>query len=93
MFVWLPSPDLSIQRVAARVRAGGHFVPEETIRRRYEGGLRNLFQFYMPLVTSWKVIDNSATHDVKEIAEYNVSAGLKVKDEQKWTDLKSKWEA
>jgi predicted ABC-type ATPase len=34
-FVWLPSPEMSIQRVAARVRSGGHYIPEAVIRRRY----------------------------------------------------------
>ena len=47
-------------RVAARVRLGGHAVPEETIRRRYRSGLRNLFSLYRPLTTTWRVYDNSA---------------------------------
>jgi predicted ABC-type ATPase len=91
IFVYLPSPDLAVERVAARVRAGGHAVPEETIRRRYEGGLRNLFNFYMPLVTSWKLIDNASTHDVQEVAEYNEGTGLLVKDEMKWANLTTRW--
>ena len=33
-FIWVPSSDVSVERVKARVRAGGHSVPEETIRRR-----------------------------------------------------------
>lgn len=35
-YVWLPSAEMAVQRVAARVRAGGHDVAPETIRRRYE---------------------------------------------------------
>ena len=35
VFLWLPSADFAIERVADRVRSGGHNVPEETIRRRY----------------------------------------------------------
>ena len=31
-YLWLPSPDFAIARVAERVRMGGHYVPEETIR-------------------------------------------------------------
>lgn len=42
MFLWLRSADLAVQRVRERVRAGGHDVPEEVIRRRYDAGLRNL---------------------------------------------------
>jgi predicted ABC-type ATPase len=43
VFLWLPSADFAVGRVADRVRLGGHTVPEETIRRRYRSGLRNFF--------------------------------------------------
>jgi len=44
VFLWLPSADFAVQRVANRVRLGGHDVPEMTIRRRYHLGLYNFFQ-------------------------------------------------
>jgi predicted ABC-type ATPase len=59
LFLWLESEDLAVNRVAARVRLGGHEVPEGTVRRRYQRGLRNLFNLYVPLVDSWQVFDNS----------------------------------
>jgi predicted ABC-type ATPase len=59
LFLWLESADLAVDRVAARVRLGGHDVPEGTVRRRYKRGLRNLFDLYMPLADSWQVFDNS----------------------------------
>ena len=59
LFLWLESADLAVDRVAARVRVGGHDVPEITVRRRYERGLRNFFQLYLPLVDSWQMFDNS----------------------------------
>jgi predicted ABC-type ATPase len=59
LFLWLESADLAVDRVAARVRLGGHDVPEGTVRRRYKRGLRNLFGLYMPLADSWQVFDNS----------------------------------
>jgi len=59
VFLWLPSADLSVARVSERVRLGGHHVPEETIRRRYEAGLRNFFALYRPLATSWSFLDNA----------------------------------
>lgn len=34
-FCGLPSPELHIARVEARVAAGGHPIPEEKIRDRY----------------------------------------------------------
>ena len=35
IFLWLPSADFAVDRVADRVRLGGHDVPEATVRRRY----------------------------------------------------------
>lgn len=59
LFFWLNSPDLAIRRVAGRVSVGGHPVPEDVIRRRYEAGRRNLFELYTPISDYWLVIDNS----------------------------------
>jgi predicted ABC-type ATPase len=39
IFVWLRSVDLAIERVAERVRRGGHSIPPEQIRRRYQRGI------------------------------------------------------
>jgi predicted ABC-type ATPase len=56
---WLPSAEMAIARVAQRVRLGGHFVDDDTVRRRYDRGLRNFFRLYRPLTTSWSSFDNS----------------------------------
>src|SRR5271165_5408705 len=40
VYIWIPSPDMAIERVSGRVKHGGHSVPDETIRRRYLGGLK-----------------------------------------------------
>jgi predicted ABC-type ATPase len=58
-FLWLPSPDEAVARVANRVRQGGHNIPEATIRRRFQAGLHNFFQIYAPIVTSWDLLDAS----------------------------------
>jgi predicted ABC-type ATPase len=59
-FLRLQSADLAVARVANRVHQGGHNVPEDTIRRRFGLGLRNLFQLYLPLVDTWWLYDTSA---------------------------------
>ncbi len=59
IFLWLPSADHAVGRVARRVRLGGHHVDEETVRRRYRSGLRNFFELYRPLANRWSVYDNS----------------------------------
>ena len=58
-FLWLPSADLAVARVANRVRQGGHSIPEDVIRRRFKLGISNLFSLYMTLVDDWWLYDAS----------------------------------
>ncbi len=58
-FLSLPDPEIAIARVAARVAAGGHNIPEATIRRRFKAGLENFHQLYSSLANSWSLYDNS----------------------------------
>jgi predicted ABC-type ATPase len=58
-FLWLRNVDLALQRVAERVVMGGHDVPVETIRRRFDRGIHNLFHLYRPFADSWVIFDNS----------------------------------
>lgn len=87
VFLWLENVDIAIQRVAARVAAGGHSIPEETIRRRYDRGLRNLFELYLPIMNSWRIFHASPTIP-KEIARYDEPGGQRVFDESLWRRIK-----
>lgn len=40
-YVWIPSADMAVARVAQRVRAGGHDIPEATIWRVYDNSEDN----------------------------------------------------
>lgn len=72
IYVWVRSPRLSVLRVRARVKRGGHSVPELTIRRRYARSAANLFRLYLPLVMesngTWQIYDNSGL-DPRIVAE------------------------
>ena len=61
IFFWLRTPELALQRVAERVRSGGHNIPIATTRRRYVAGIYNFFNLYAPQVDAWFVYDNSNT--------------------------------
>jgi predicted ABC-type ATPase len=61
VFLWLPTADLAVERVARRVASGGHDIPETVVRRRYAAGLRNFFALYRPLATNWRLYDSSGT--------------------------------
>jgi predicted ABC-type ATPase len=58
-FLWLPSAELAIERIADRVRHGGHNIPEKVVRRRFHKGLSNFTKLYQPLLDSWFIMDNS----------------------------------
>jgi predicted ABC-type ATPase len=88
MFLWLRTADLAVSRVMDRVRAGGHHVPEDEVRRRYQAGLRNLFKLYIPLADGWKVLDNSETGGPRVIATGRDSAHVVVSDANGWAVLK-----
>lgn len=70
IFFWLSSPEVAIQRVAKRVMEGGHNIPEEVIRRRYDAGIKNLFNIYGHVVDRWLLIDNNTGKSVV-LAESN----------------------
>jgi len=57
-YVGVESPELCIERVRARVAAGGHAIPEAMIRDRYHKSLLNLLQL-MPRISELRVFDNS----------------------------------
>ncbi len=59
LFIWVPSADFSVRRVAERVLRGGHDIPEETIRRRYQAGIKNFFSLYLPLADVWDLYVNT----------------------------------
>ena len=58
-FLWLPSAQMAISRVAQRVSRGGHAIPEAIIKRRYAKGLHNFVNLYMPLADRAFIYDNS----------------------------------
>ena len=67
-FLWLPSPEIALARVAERVRLGGHDVPETVIRRRYRRGLDNFFRLYREHADRWWLYDSAATDPQRFIA-------------------------
>lgn len=87
LFLWLPSAEFAVERVADRVRAGGHDVPAETVRRRFRSGLRNLFDLYEPLVSSWGLYDSSGP-EPRLIAERLETLPPRVYDESIWAVVK-----
>ncbi|MGJ8654492.1 MAG: zeta toxin family protein [Opitutaceae bacterium] len=59
-YIGLNSVELNIERVAARVARGGHDIPIEKIRQRWEGSILNIIQL-LPHLNELLVYDNSKT--------------------------------
>jgi predicted ABC-type ATPase len=88
VFLYLPSPEMALERVADRVRAGGHHVPGEVVRRRYVGGIRNFFRLYRPLAKRWRFYDNSDRTGPRLIASGVRADEQQVADAATWDVIK-----
>lgn len=87
VFLWLSSAELAIERVADRVRNGGHNIPVEVVRRRYLAGIRNFFSLYQSLTTTW-VIYNSSGPQPTVVAEGLESQPQRVYDTDIWMTVR-----
>ena len=77
-FLWIKNVDIAIERIADRVRRGGHSVPEDVVRRRFIRGIPNFFNLYRPLMDFWVIFDNSTENPV--MIAYEEDGDLKIID-------------
>ncbi|MGH7946312.1 MAG: AAA family ATPase [Opitutaceae bacterium] len=77
----LESVDLHLKRVAARVKKGGHDIPESDIRKRWIGSHANLIRL-IPHVTTLQVYDNSLERDPASGAEPEPALVLAIEDKR-----------
>lgn len=61
-FCGLASPDLHLRRVQSRVARGGHDIPADKIRERWNRSRENLVRL-LPLIDHLRVYDNSKDAD------------------------------
>ena len=86
-YLWLPSPDMSLERVRGRVRLGGHDIPESDIRRRYARGIENFYWIYRPMASRWLVQNGNAAGEHREVAEGRGSTLDFVHDPVIWSTI------
>jgi len=86
-FLWLPSAEMAVNRVRDRILKGGHSVPEEVIRRRYEAGLKNFFELYRGMAVSWQFLDNSVRGKTRLIAAGTFQQTTDVLDRELWHNV------
>jgi predicted ABC-type ATPase len=85
-YYWLDKPELAIARVSARVRSGGHFVPDDTIRQRYARSVRNFFELYRQHADQWEVYDNS--HGQRYLIAIGSPDEELIGDEVRWASFR-----
>jgi predicted ABC-type ATPase len=79
IFVSLPTVELAIERVAVRVRQGGHDVPEAKIRSRWVRAHDNLIRF-LGLVDDILVFSNEALDPLLVAERFGATGRLTVYD-------------
>jgi predicted ABC-type ATPase len=84
-FLWVPTPELAIARVQARVAAGGHDVPEATIRRRFERSTRNFLLHYQPLANFWILYDNS--EQIPSVVAFGGPEAARIMNEERYREI------
>ncbi len=83
VFLWLPNPDQAVARVALRALAGGHDVPEQTIRRRHAAGLELFRSLYSDVVDGWYVYD-ARSRTPSLVASREQDREIVVSDREAW---------
>ena len=86
LFLYLDSPVTAMQRVAQRVRHGGHYIPDADVIRRYERGLRNFGALYATLVDSWDVYDNTEGK-LTPVAQKAINGKISIYNPIVWTQI------
>lgn len=89
LFFWLNSSELAVSRVKTRVKEGGHHIPENIIKRRYENGLINFFNLFEPIVNNWIFIDNSG--EPYSIVAEGANHDTDITNTMLWDQLKIKY--
>lgn len=58
-YIIIGSATQAVGRVALRVKLGGHHVPEEDVRCRFDRSRRHFLEDYLPLADEWVLWDNA----------------------------------
>ena len=91
LFFSLSTSEQAQRRVAQRVSMGGHNIPEDVIVRRYEAGLQNLFQLYMPVCDYWTLYDNSNCPAIRIASGFGTEK-IEVFDKERYQTLFKKYQ-
>ena len=86
VYLWLPTVELALARVAERVRAGGHDVPADAVRRRFTRGRDNFFTRYRPLADRWRLYDASSITGPLLVATGGRGRPMRIRNPGTWRE-------
>ena len=67
IYAFLENPQECIERIAIRVKNGGHHIPDEDVIRRFYRSKTNFWQHYKDIVDEWLLYYNG-NQDTKRVA-------------------------
>jgi predicted ABC-type ATPase len=88
VYVWVPSPQVSVQRVTHRRDSGGHFIPPDVVLRRYARSLANLRNLYLPLADAFRIYDHSTAGAPLLVARGRLGRPNTVYDGASWQRIR-----
>jgi predicted ABC-type ATPase len=81
-YVWMPDVSYSHERVAMRVKKGGHPIPAKDIERRYQRSVNNFWHHYRMQVDEWRLYTNM--HEKHDLLAFGKQNNYTVKSEELW---------
>ena len=88
VYLWLPTVELAVARIAERVRRGGHAVANDIVQRRYDRSLFNFFGIYGGFADSWLMVNNSVRPRPRLVATRAVGRCVSVFRADEWSALR-----
>lgn len=88
-YLWIPSAELALSRIKERVLRGGHDVPEDVVRRRFERSIKNFLVYYRALADRWILFDN-ATASLSIVATQE-QGQLRIIEAERYNELVSRY--
>lgn len=96
-YILISSASQAVARVKFRVLTGGHHVPEEDIRRRYDRSVKHFAHDYLPLADEWGLWENMSpppvkiasnlTHTKQEAIDMITSSKLQEPEPMKYSEM------
>lgn len=78
-YVYVDSPEFCLERIRVRVLNGGHNVPADDVRRRYDRSKSNFVSLYAPLANHWMLYYNGG-NDLLLVAHGNGTTRVVAQD-------------